>query len=339
MSSNILEVVENLYDILLDAEVADEDSKTFDSFIDGLRGCIRFRKKTFVITNMVTYLYITIMYIILWLNSSQQLHIDINLYARRKSLESDLTKLLCKSSSNLSANIRDRFGLRGIVLNNEEIACEYIYKIFDAISGILGGKDRKMSKEFIKWFEDNHSIPTIDKDTIRHVLQIPFSIEFVKDFIKNPKENGYRTLQFTMIIQMYSDILPGLPIELQKKCMKMLFLALHLMSNTRAVLEMYLWNKSTQYSLLMIFLNCISTALLAMIAKKTIATEYIFLKILPTVEFPPLWFCKNLSIPQEYFLGDLIYKMDRFFFGTSIWDRFFFATVFYYKKRTGPKCK
>lgn len=64
-SENILEIVQNLYNILDELEVAEEDSSTFDSFLDGLRGCINSRKKTFEITNMITYVNITFMYIIL----------------------------------------------------------------------------------------------------------------------------------------------------------------------------------------------------------------------------------------------------------------------------------
>ena len=44
-SSNVLEIVKNLFYILKDEEVAEADAKAFDSFIDGLRGCYRFREK------------------------------------------------------------------------------------------------------------------------------------------------------------------------------------------------------------------------------------------------------------------------------------------------------
>ena len=63
-SHNIIQIVQNLYDILADAEVCDEDSKTYDAFIDGLRNCLRIRKMTSDITDTVTYITITIMHII-----------------------------------------------------------------------------------------------------------------------------------------------------------------------------------------------------------------------------------------------------------------------------------
>ena len=118
-SANLLEIAENLYEILNEIEISnEEDVIIFDSFLDGLRGCIQNRRKTFEITNLSIYIIITMMYIVLWLNSTKNMHIDIKWKARCKALESELTKLIRKSNSNLSANIRDRFGLKGIVQND-----------------------------------------------------------------------------------------------------------------------------------------------------------------------------------------------------------------------------
>jgi len=232
ISDNILQIVENLYAILSDVEVCDADSEAFDAFIDGLRGCLHIRKKTFVITNAITYVNIVLMYIILWLNSTQNMCYDINLYARRKSLESDLRKILeksldCSEFSANSANIRDRFGLRGVLLNNfsYEKATEYIYTLFNTIAGILAGRNRKTKKSFVEWFENSPNIPPSDKDTIRDVLEIPFYIEFVKDYIKEPKENGYQSLQFTLCVPMYSEVLPGCQMEIQLRSQEMHYTA------------------------------------------------------------------------------------------------------------------
>ncbi len=65
--------------------------------MDGLVNCYRERKMTFEITDFVTELNSVVMYIIRWLNEEKQANIDINWYARRKALESDLTKILNKS--------------------------------------------------------------------------------------------------------------------------------------------------------------------------------------------------------------------------------------------------
>ncbi|MBQ2835345.1 MAG: hypothetical protein IJE68_00700 [Clostridia bacterium] len=224
-SDNILQIVKNLYAILSDAEVCEEDVKAFDAFIDGLRGCFHTRKKTFIFTNEITYINIVFMYVIIWLNSTQKMCYDINLNARRKSLESDLRKILEKSIEypHISANIRDRFGLRGILLNDfsSEVSTEYIYKLYDALVGILAGKNRKMRKSFIDWYENNTYIPPSDKATIRDVLDIPFYVDCVKDYISGPKNNGYKTLQFTMGVAVYSEILPGFQLEIQLRSKEM----------------------------------------------------------------------------------------------------------------------
>ena len=223
-SANLLEIAENLYAILNEIEISnEEDAVIFDAFLDGLRGCIQNRRKTFEITNLSIYIINTMMYIVLWLNSTKNMHIDIKWKARCKALESELTKLIRKSNGSLSANIRDRFGLKGIIQNEleEEKIEKIIYMIFDCTSGILAGKNRKMRKEFEEWVTNNKNIMPLDKMIVQQILSIPFAIDFVKDYIKEPKENGYRSLQFTITVQMYSEILPGCQLEIQFKSRQM----------------------------------------------------------------------------------------------------------------------
>ena len=221
-SSNIIQIVENLYNILEVAEVEEIDSKEFDTFIDGLRNCLKIRKMTSDITDIVTYITITIMHIIKWLNLTKKMDIDINLHGRRKSLESDLTKLLRKSNKTLSAKIRDRFGLRGTLLNEpEEQAISYIYVIYESITGILAGKNRKMRKDFIDWVENSEYVNPVNRLLIRDVLNIPFDVDGFKDYIKNQKPNNYQSLHFTLVIQPYSEVIPGSQLEIQLRTKKM----------------------------------------------------------------------------------------------------------------------
>ena len=59
-SANLLEIAENLYEILNEIEISnEEDVIIFDSFLDGLRGCIQNRRKTFEITNLSIYIIVT----------------------------------------------------------------------------------------------------------------------------------------------------------------------------------------------------------------------------------------------------------------------------------------
>lgn len=221
-STNIIQIIQNLFDILADADVCAEDARSYDAFVDGLRNCLKIRKMTSDITDIVTYITITIMHIIKWLNISKQLNIDIILHGRRKSLESDFTKLLRKANQTLSAKIKDRFGLRGILLNeSEEQSIEYIYLIEDAITGILAAKNRKMRKEFIEWVNTSNYVNSINRITINEVLNIPFDVDGRKDFMKSPKKNGYQSLHFILTIEPYSDLLPGTHLEIQLRTKKM----------------------------------------------------------------------------------------------------------------------
>jgi len=221
-SGNIIQIVENLYNTLDAAEVDDIDSRAFDAFIDGLRNCLRIRKMTSDITDTVTYITITIMHIIKWINFSQQTNMDVILHGRRKSLESDLTKLLRKSNKTLSAKIKDRFGLRCILLNeSEQQAIKYIYIIEDYITGILAAKNRKMRKQFIEWVTNSNQVNPVNKTVIHEVLKIPFDVDGRKDYIKSKKKNGYESLHFILTIEPYSDVIPGSHLEVQLRTKKM----------------------------------------------------------------------------------------------------------------------
>ena len=63
-SRNIIQIVENLYNILLTKDVADKDSQSFDGFIDALRNCLQMRKMTSEITDVIIYITITICIVI-----------------------------------------------------------------------------------------------------------------------------------------------------------------------------------------------------------------------------------------------------------------------------------
>ena len=128
--SNNIDILKHLQSQLLEYTPVDEDVNEFDMFLRNLESSIRIREKTFQITNMVSDIVFAMLYIAIWANQTQHLDIDIDIIARRKALESELTKLLEKSS------IHDRFGIRGIVLNNDSeddhIEIGKLIKVFEA---------------------------------------------------------------------------------------------------------------------------------------------------------------------------------------------------------------
>lgn len=228
-STNVLEIVNNLYKIVdEEMDFPESDMPIIDAFIDGLRGCIRTREKTFQITNLAIYINITLMYIILWMNSFNMGNnkIDVSLNARRKGLESELTKLLRKAKNEeLSSYIvRDRFGLRLILWNNEpeEKNVEILREIMKEIDGILCAKNRKARKVFLEWLDGNTKIGILDKKIVKYILlNVPIGIEALKDYVSKPKCNNYQTIQFTLTVQMYSELLPGTQLEVQLRTRKM----------------------------------------------------------------------------------------------------------------------
>lgn len=209
----------------LSPSIPQEDTSVFLNFLDGLVNCYRERLMTFEITDFVTELNSVIMYIIRWLNESQHANIDINWYARRKALESDLTKILNKSleDDSVSVYIRDRFGLRGILLNPGTTAenIEKINLIFRSIRDILV-RESPSKDSFTRWYRSNPKLSKLNYYNLDTFLfDIPFAITDIKDYIRNPKPNGYQSLQFALQTSVYSPVLPGVKIEFQLRDLDM----------------------------------------------------------------------------------------------------------------------
>lgn len=234
-------------------EIISEDVPAMDLFIDKLSKSIPARKLTFKSTNMCTEILHTTMYIVIWMIDELGLDIDTNITARRKSLESELTKELELADHLIPTQIMDRFGIRFIILNDEDaihLSCMMAKKILNILCS-LNRADRAAFLRYIKKF---------DADTqcrIKKLLEIPFVIEPIKrsdsldarvfnpeehpnidlptedDYeqvasfsgsMKNyfdPKWNGYQSMHFVLSIDTNSPKMPGFQIELQFRTMKM----------------------------------------------------------------------------------------------------------------------
>lgn len=220
-STSLLEIINNLFENLQQNKplMNQTDNKIYQIFLNGLYDCLKYREKTFEITEFMTDINFTIMLIIKYLNERHNINIDINWFARRKALESELTKILniACSLNNDSIEIRDRFGLRGVFLNNN---IDQIYILNDAITNILAKSISYEKKSFIKWL-DEKKLSSFIKTKAHMILETAFTISNIKDYIKDPKPNGYKTLQNTVTIPPYSNILPGVKFELQLRTNEM----------------------------------------------------------------------------------------------------------------------
>ena len=216
-SNNILEIVQNLHKILSGYVPNESDAIEFDTFLKGVFTSFKIREKTFEMTNLASDISFVFMYIVIWLNKTMQMHIDINIDARRKGLESELTKLLEKSINDQHYLLHDRFGLRGNILNNSssEESTDLLFKVYQYLVDILTLKNRKSYSSFMEWIENNPELDNFTIDRIKYILSLPFKIDFVKDYVNNPKPNGYQSIHFVIILEMFSPILPGAEFEMQ----------------------------------------------------------------------------------------------------------------------------
>ena len=148
----------------------------------------------------------------------------MNVNSRRKSLKRDLAKCLKKSyisdislDSSNTGGVKDRFGLRGILLNKnlspEENIC-LLNTITKLIFGILTDTTEKKSN-FLEWIENNYFIDDFTKLRLNQTLSLPFQVDRYKDFIKAPKSNEYQSIHFTLVLPHYSPVCPGAILDFQ----------------------------------------------------------------------------------------------------------------------------
>lgn len=215
-SHDIIGIVNSLYELLNSYTPPEEDTQEYDSLLRCLETSRQSRKRTFLITNLVMDIAYTIMFIVLWLNHSKAIDIDINLTGRRKSLESELTKFLRK------AEVHDLFGLRGIILNNNSAKDSEVklFALAKHLTAILTKSSRKDYKEFKEWLEAT-KIDAFSKERIYATLKLPLKIEIFKDYVNSPKSNDYQSLHYVFSVEMYSEVLPGVEFELQLRTIYM----------------------------------------------------------------------------------------------------------------------
>ena len=248
----IEETMEKSLDLLIPEK--DDDQVILDYFMDKLHKSILARKQTFQATNMCTEILHVCIYLVAWLNEKYHASIDANITARRKSLESELAKMLSLADEFSPSQIADRFGIRFILDEGIGKCCFLLQKLLNIICN-LDRKDRKDFLEYIERFDeatiyrvkklfdipfvlaplirkddpsefnlndflDEEGNPTIDLPTDKDrnmVKHLDGNIKFYFD----PKKNGYQSIHIILMIDPTSNVLPGFQIEIQIRTWKM----------------------------------------------------------------------------------------------------------------------
>lgn len=255
-ATDILEIVRYFYQFLKEAQetVPSADKSFYFKFMAGVDACYQERSRTFNVTSFITYIHTIVLYIVLWMNTNPQcvfdalpegtfeedfkFALDVRVISRRKALESDLFKILKKSlkndhlrrnsgkyafSSELSANIRDRFGFLCII-QNEDLTIEMEKKLINALSSciidIFCCQNLEIKENFMAWLKT-----VVDKFELLMIEEILSSISFRvsnwKDYVSSPKANGYETLQYTLVVENSPEKYRGLPFECQIRSKRM----------------------------------------------------------------------------------------------------------------------
>jgi len=222
-SNDILSITKNLYERLSTLDICEEDQTQFDLFLKGVRDCISYRERTNNLTSLMQGIVTTIVHIFIFMNWCKSKNWDIDINTRRKALEKDLSKILYNAIENRSPLIRDRFGACIVLLNDKEFLENQLFvelhDISDSIQSILCSTNRKLRNEFCEFISDLKD-PFI-KPQIDTVLSLPFSLVMFKDYIAEPKDNGYQSIHLCFRIEFTSDYFAGAEMEFQIRSLEM----------------------------------------------------------------------------------------------------------------------
>ena len=208
-------------------ELDDKYSVLKKSFLLGIKDGIKNRQFTMGMTSFIEDMTVFVMYLIIFFNISNGTYIDIKLESRRKSVESEFTKILAKSWElfcNLQQSdsqliqpevIRDRYGLRAIFSDNDP---ELLLTTTKNIVEILVNPDSENATKFRSWSNNcttKFGGVSIPFDKINRIMEFDFKMDHVRDWITSPRDSNYQAWQCTFHISGTSPCLGGFMWELQ----------------------------------------------------------------------------------------------------------------------------
>ena len=206
-----------------------KDAEILDCYISSFPKSIKQRELTKTMTDVVDSLTNLIMHIGIWITHEYRpdMHITVHVMSRRKDWEGEETKLLLKSVELVYSNndssvsiqpptIRDLFGIRVILEQTDDTTI--LLQVTRIIVAILTNPSSKEYNSFYQWVKTTDKLyggSPIPKERLLKFLEYDFSMSHEKNYIKNPKSNGYQTWQATFAVEASSPKAGGSMFELQ----------------------------------------------------------------------------------------------------------------------------
>lgn len=213
-----------------------KDKEILECYISSFPKAIRQREMTKTMTDVVDGLANLLMHIGIWITHEeypQDFHISFHVTARRKDWEGEETKLLLRSAEAVYTNdsplsivqppiLRDLFGIRVIIEQTTDKTV--LLRIIQIIVAILTNPNSKEYKSFYHWVKTTNKLyggSPIPKERLLHFSEYDFSMGYEKNYINEPKSNGYDSWQATFTVEASSPKAGGSMFELQVRTSEM----------------------------------------------------------------------------------------------------------------------
>lgn len=216
-------------------EISYELQCSLNLFLQGVKNCIEARRVTAYIADQCLKEIIHSSILILQWMAENGFPTHVKAILRRKSIDSDLSKILDKALSNEDPEVKDRFGFTLITYDNDNL--DNLYKITETVIGILTGIFEDKRKSFLQWLISNPNLSEKDSTQTLRIMNCPlrlrnrgemhgntddfdakkfpnviipskkikFFFEYgFKDYVKSPKENSYQSLQ--CVLDFYASL-------------------------------------------------------------------------------------------------------------------------------------
>lgn len=238
LPSDVLSIAKHHYDLLCNrpTTLTGKDLEILNLYIAGLPNTINQRSQSKAMTDFIDDFTTFLMYIGLWINHvyAPEYELSVFVESRRKDLTGELIKLLISSVEQAYNNsdhsvlslqapeIRDLFGSRIIIDNNNDP--KILLKVVKIIVSILTNPLSVEHQKFYNWVKTatiSYGGSPIPRERLLPFCEYTLKMSHEKNYVLNPKDNGYKTWQATFSISNTSPKACGSMFELQARTSEM----------------------------------------------------------------------------------------------------------------------